>query len=85
MILFQGIFPSAEIIINSYDWLSVVSADKSILVDSSLTVLKISITGASAITDVDLYYSNGLSVIYGLTNVFNSNGNIKLRIGLSAW
>jgi hypothetical protein len=26
-----------------------------------------------------------LSVIYGLTNVFNSNGNIKLRIGLSAW
>jgi hypothetical protein len=47
MILFQGIFPSAEIIINSYDWLSVVSADKSILVDSSLTVLKISIAGAS--------------------------------------
>jgi hypothetical protein len=49
MILFQGIFPSAEIIINSYDWLSVVSADKSILVDSSLTVLKISIAGASAL------------------------------------
>jgi hypothetical protein len=39
----------------------VVSADKSILVDCSLTVLKISIAGASAITDVDLYYSNGLS------------------------
>jgi hypothetical protein len=60
VILFQGIFPSAETIINSYDWLSVVSDDRSILVDSSLTVLKISITGASAITDVDLYYSNGL-------------------------
>jgi hypothetical protein len=78
MILFQGIFPSAEIIINSYDWLSVVSADKSILVDSSLTVLKISITGASAITDVDLYYSNGLSVIYGLHFTIVTNANVSL-------
>ena len=76
MILFQGIFPSAEIIINSYDWLPVVSADKSILVDSSLTVLKISITGASAITDVDLYYSNGLSVIYGLHFTIVTNANV---------
>lgn len=66
MLLFQSIFPSVEVIINSYDWLSAVSDDRAILVDSSLTVLKISITGASTITDVDLYYANGLSLIYGL-------------------
>jgi len=76
MIIFQGIFPSAETIINFYDWLSVVSDDRLILVDSSLTVLKISITGASAVTDVDLYYSNGLSLIYGLH--FNIVTNTKV-------
>jgi len=79
MILFQGIFPSAEIIINSYDWLSAVSDDRSILVDSSLTVLKISITGASAITDADLYYSNGSSLICGLHFNIVTNTNVFKR------
>jgi hypothetical protein len=76
MLLFQGIFPSADTIINSYDWLSAVLDDRAILVDSSLTVLKISMTGASAITHVDLYYSNGLSLIYGLH--FNIMTNTKV-------
>jgi hypothetical protein len=76
MLLFQGIFPTADTIVNSYDWLSAVSDDRAILVDSSLTVLKISITGASAITDVDLYYPNGSSLIYGLH--FNIVTNTKV-------
>ena len=76
MLLFQGIFPSAETIINSYDWLSAVSDDRAILVDSSLTVLKISITGASTITDVDLYYANGSSLICRLHFNIVTNTNV---------
>ncbi|OPL21115.1 hypothetical protein AM593_02988, partial [Mytilus galloprovincialis] len=51
-------FPSTEIIIDTFDWSASETIDKNITVDSTITVLKISVTGSSAETDVDLYYAN---------------------------
>jgi len=55
----QDIFPSTEIIIDSYTWSSSSTEDKFIMVDEAITVLKISITGALSETDVDIIYADG--------------------------
>ena len=55
----QDLFPSTEIIIDSYNWPSSLTEDTSIVVDEAVTVLKISITGALSETDVDIIYADG--------------------------
>ncbi|CAG2257116.1 unnamed protein product [Mytilus edulis] len=56
-------FPSTEIIIDSFDWSASETIDKNITIDSTITVLKISVTGSSAETDVDIYHANGETII----------------------
>ena len=55
----QDLFPSTEIIIDSYNLPSSLTEDTSIVVDEAVTVLKISITGALSETDVDIIYADG--------------------------
>ncbi|CAC5362582.1 unnamed protein product [Mytilus coruscus] len=76
-------FPSSEIIIDSYDWLAGETGDQNITVDSTITVLKISVTGSSAETDVDIYYANGTLETYtsGMsTRIYASSGETIISI-----
>ncbi|CAC5419675.1 unnamed protein product [Mytilus coruscus] len=76
-------FPSTEIIIDSFDWSSSETNDKNITVDSTITVLKISVTGSSAETDVDIYYANGTLETYTSgksTRIYTSSGETIISI-----
>ncbi|XP_076081651.1 uncharacterized protein LOC143052491 [Mytilus galloprovincialis] len=76
-------FPSSEIIIDSFDWSATDTNDKNITVDSTITVLKISVTGSSAETDVDIYYANGTLETYtsGMsTRIYTSSGETIISI-----
>ncbi|CAG2200870.1 unnamed protein product [Mytilus edulis] len=76
-------FPSSEIIIDSFDWSSAETDDQNITVDSTITVLKISVTGSSAETDVDIYYANGTLETYTSgksTRIYTSSGETIISI-----
>ncbi|XP_052084583.1 uncharacterized protein LOC127721819 [Mytilus californianus] len=76
-------FPSGEIIIDSFDWSVSETNDKNITVDSTITVLKISVTGSSAETDVDIYYANGTLETYSSgksTRIYTSSGETIISI-----
>ncbi|XP_052084587.1 hemicentin-1-like [Mytilus californianus] len=76
-------FPSSEIIIDSHDWLAGETGDQNVTVDSTITVLKISVTGSSAETDVDIYYTNGTLETYtsGMsTRIYTSSGKTIISI-----
>ncbi|CAC5388512.1 unnamed protein product [Mytilus coruscus] len=76
-------FPSTEIILNSFDWSAAETNDKNITVDSTITVLKISVTGSSAETDVDIYYANGTLETYTSgksTRIYISSGETIISI-----
>ncbi|VDI53529.1 Hypothetical predicted protein [Mytilus galloprovincialis] len=77
------IFPSSEIIIDSFDWSVTETNDKNITVDGTIAVLKISVTGSSAQTDVDLYYANGTLETYTSgksTRIYTSSGETIISI-----
>ncbi|XP_063437370.1 uncharacterized protein LOC134718650 [Mytilus trossulus] len=76
-------FPSSEIIIDSFDWPVTETIEKNITIDSTITVLKISVTGPSAETDVDIYYANGTLETYTSgksTRIYTSSGEAILSI-----
>ncbi|XP_076080064.1 uncharacterized protein LOC143050842 [Mytilus galloprovincialis] len=76
-------FPSSEIIIDSFDWSSAETDDQNITVDSTITVLKISVTGSSAETDGDIYYANGTLETYTSgksTRIYTSSGETIISI-----
>ncbi|XP_063436302.1 uncharacterized protein LOC134717738 [Mytilus trossulus] len=76
-------FPSSEIIIDSFDWSAAKTDDQNITVDSTITVLKISVTGSSAETDVDIYYANGTLETYTSgksTRIYTSSGETIISI-----
>ncbi|CAG2197407.1 unnamed protein product [Mytilus edulis] len=76
-------FPSTEIIIDSFDWSASETIDKNITIDSTITVLKISVTGSSAETDVDIYHANGTLEIYTSgksTRIYTSSGETIISI-----
>ncbi|VDI07263.1 Hypothetical predicted protein [Mytilus galloprovincialis] len=76
-------FPSSEIIIDSFNLSSAETADQNITVDSTITVLKISVTGSSAETDVDIYYANGTLETYTSgksTRIYTSSGETIISI-----
>ncbi|CAC5388513.1 unnamed protein product [Mytilus coruscus] len=76
-------FPSSEIIIDSFDWSSAETDDQNITIDSTITVLKISVTGSSAETDADIYYANGTLATYTSgksTRIYTSSGETIISI-----
>ncbi|XP_052084581.1 uncharacterized protein LOC127721817 [Mytilus californianus] len=76
-------FPSSEITIDSFDWSAAETDDQNITVDSTITVLKISVTGSSAETDVDIYYANGTLETYTSgksTRIYTSSGETIISI-----
>ncbi|XP_071140490.1 uncharacterized protein [Mytilus edulis] len=76
-------FPSTEIIIDSFDWSASETIDKNITIDSTITVLKISVTGSSAETDVDIYHANGTMETYTSgksTKIYTSSGETIISI-----
>ncbi|CAC5419674.1 unnamed protein product [Mytilus coruscus] len=76
-------FPSSEIIIDSFDWSATETDDQNITVDSTITVLKISVTGSSAETDVDIYYANGTLETFTSgksTRIYTSSGETIISI-----
>ncbi|XP_071140493.1 uncharacterized protein [Mytilus edulis] len=76
-------FPSNEIIIDSFDWSATENNEKNINVDSTITVLKISVTGSSAETDVDIYYANGTLETFTSgksTRIYTSSGETIMSI-----
>lgn len=79
----EDIFPSTEIIIDSYNWLSSSADDKFVVVDEAITVLKISITGAFSETDVDIIYADGTIETFtsGATKrLYTSNGEAIISL-----
>lgn len=52
-------FPSEEVIIDSFLWEIVADDVKRFVVDSTMFVLKISIKGTASITDVNIFNTNG--------------------------
>ncbi|XP_063437380.1 uncharacterized protein LOC134718656 isoform X2 [Mytilus trossulus] len=76
-------FPSSEIIIDSFDWSAGETDEQNITVDSTITVLKISVTGSSAETDADIFYANGTLETYtsGMsTRIYTSSGETIISI-----
>lgn len=52
-------FPSEEVIIDSFLWETVADDVKRFVVDSTVSVLKISIKGTASVTDVSIFDVNG--------------------------
>lgn len=79
----QTVFPTSEVIIESYNWPVSVSLDRPVMVDGSIQVLKISIKGASGTTDVDLFYPNGTKEQFtspAASRLYTSNNEIIMSL-----
>lgn len=56
-------FPTAEIIIDSFNWPALAGDSKQFVVDSSISNLKITVGGISSFENIELFYPNGTLVM----------------------
>lgn len=78
----QGIFPSSEVMIQSFPFPSSV-LDYYITVDSTVTVLKTSVSGTATENDVSLFYPDGrYSRKYNTLFLFTKWGHTMIRVSV---
>ncbi|XP_071140496.1 hemicentin-1-like [Mytilus edulis] len=77
------VFPTSEVLIETYEWKDNEVGHKHINVDGSIQLLKISIKGGSDERDIDFHYTNGTALSLpstGASRVIASNNEVIISI-----